>query len=81
MIFFLQIAFHIRNFKRRRIEQLIDHEEKLLRDVRHQSPNDDSNQNNNNGAILNRQSTLITPQHFTQIPEKSILNHQQVYNN
>jgi hypothetical protein len=76
-LFFLQLAFHIRNFKRRTLDNLIEHEEKLLRDTRRLSPIDDMNQNSN-GIISDRQSSLITPQQLTQIPKNSILNHQQV---
>ncbi|CAF3183861.1 unnamed protein product [Rotaria sp. Silwood2] len=73
------IAFHIRNLKRRTIEQLIEHEEKLLHNTRHQSLSDGVNQNNNtnNGITPDRQSSFITIHHLPQIPQKSVLDHQQ----
>ncbi|CAF4406600.1 unnamed protein product [Rotaria sp. Silwood2] len=75
----LHIAFHIRNLKRRTIEQLIEHEEKLLHNTRHQSLSDGVNQNNNtnNGITPDRQSSFITIHHLPQIPQKSVLDHQQ----
>ncbi|CAF3776482.1 unnamed protein product [Rotaria sp. Silwood1] len=75
----LHIAFHIRNLKRRTIEQLIKHEEKTLCDTRHQSPSDNINQNNNSGIIPDRQPSLATPHHLTQMPQKSMLDHQQAF--
>ena len=57
----------------------MESEEKLLRDNRRQLPSNEFNQNSN-GISPEWQSSLITPQHLTQIPTKSILDHQQVGN-
>ncbi|CAF0933505.1 unnamed protein product [Adineta steineri] len=87
----LRAAFHIRNLKRSTIEQLVDHEEKLLHSTRHSSRPDELDQSNNlnsininsnnnlnnNGNINNHQSIFITPQHLTRIPKTSVLDHQQ----
>lgn len=66
-LLFFEVAFRIRNFKQRQINQLIEHEEKLLRTNRHQSTME----------TLQEQRTFL-PQHIYQIPDKSFLNHQQV---
>lgn len=82
--FAVQVAFQIRNLKRRTIEQLVDSEEKLLHTTRYYSRSDDpdasngTNANNNNSRLSERQSPFITPQHLTRIPRTSILDHQQV---
>jgi len=82
----LRLAFHIRNLKRSTIEQLVDHEERLLHNTRYHSRTDDNDQsnsnininnNNNNGNISDRRSTFVTPHHLTRIPKSSILDHQQ----
>ncbi|CAF3472950.1 unnamed protein product [Rotaria socialis] len=77
----LNIAFHIRNLKRRTIEQLIEHEEKLLRSTRHQLHIDNANENHhvstNHEMTSNRPPPSITPQHLTQIPQESTLSQQQ----
>ena len=67
-----QVAFRIRNFKQRQINQLIDHEEELLRNNRHQSPMETIQENHH------RQSSVEQQTFLPQIPDKSILDHQQV---
>jgi hypothetical protein len=59
--------------KRRAIDQLIEHEEKHLRSTRHQAPVKDNTKTT--------ADQLIISQYLIQIPEKSILNHQQVIDN
>ncbi|CAF0821902.1 unnamed protein product [Adineta steineri] len=76
----LRVAFDIRNFKRRTIDQLIENEEKLLRSTHQQPSNDNAKENSNSishGIISDRQPQLVASQHLTQIPNKSILDHKQ----
>ncbi|UJR13338.1 hypothetical protein I4U23_000356 [Adineta vaga] len=75
----LRIAFHIRNFKRRTIEQLIEQEEKLLRGTRQQTLHDDIKSKNSNTTsnLFNQQILTITPQHQINIPTNSMLNQEQ----
>ncbi|CAF4261709.1 unnamed protein product, partial [Adineta steineri] len=55
----LRAAFHIRNLKRSTIEQLVDHEEKLLHSTRHSSRPDELDQSNNlNNININSNNNL-----------------------
>ncbi|CAF0897661.1 unnamed protein product [Adineta ricciae] len=69
----LHIAFRIRNFKRRTIEQLMEHEEKLLRNTRQQMLHDDVKPNHITENLTNQR----IPQHLINVPTNSMLNQQQ----
>ena len=78
------MSFQIRNFKRRTIDQLVEQQEKHVRQShRPHSSNDDKNISQVNSSkdvstLSSRPPPSISSQHFTRLPTKSKLDRQQV---
>ncbi|CAF0775621.1 unnamed protein product [Rotaria sp. Silwood1] len=70
----LNVAFHIRNLKRSTIEQLIEHEEKLLHTTRYFPRTDDIDQSNSNTNINinNNNNNNLTNNHENMSQRQSI---------